>query len=70
MKMLWTLTIRTTSHLEKKANQLDGSHNYLRTMLMGRHDQQTVEMFVIDVVCSQTDNRLAYSTAHKQDTGG
>ena len=44
----------------EKANHLDGAHNYLRTMLMCRHDQQTVEMFVIDDVCSQTDNKLTY----------
>ena len=44
----------------EKANHLDEAHNYLRTMSMCRHDQQTVEMFVKDAVCSQTDNKLTY----------
>ena len=42
----------------EKGDHLDRPHNYLGKMLMGRHDQQTVEMFVIDAVCSQTYNRL------------
>ena len=54
------MMLRRLSECER-ADHLEGAHTYLDKILTGRHDPQTVELFVIDVLCSQSDQKMTCS---------